>query len=127
MEQYKTYSDKLNVTLSEENTLDKIILDLRIVKDSYELQLMQKAQDITEEAFNKIVPLIKEGTTERTLSVELEYQMKLLGAESVSFDLITITGKKTSLPHGVPSNDMIKMVTLLLLILVQHIRVIIVI
>ncbi len=55
---------------------------------------MQKAQDITEEAFNKIVPLIKVGTTERTLSVELEYQMKLLGAESVSFDLITITGKK---------------------------------
>lgn len=108
MEQYKTYSDKLNVTLSEENTLDKIILDLRIVKDSYEQQLMQKAQDITEEAFNKIVPLIKVGTTERTLSVELEYQMKLLGAESVSFDLITITGKKTSLPHGVPSNDMIK-------------------
>ena len=54
MEQYKTYSDKLNVTLSEENTLDKIILDLRIVKDSYELQLMQKAQDITEEAFNKL-------------------------------------------------------------------------
>ena len=61
MEQYKTYSDKLNVTLSEENTLDKIILDLRIVKDSYELQLMQKAQDITEEAFNKIVPLIKDA------------------------------------------------------------------
>ena len=30
------------------------------------------------------------------------------GAEDISFDLITITGKKTSLPHGVPSDDIVK-------------------
>ena len=34
--------------------------------------------------------------------------MKLRGAEDISFSLITITGKKTSLPHGVPSNDIVR-------------------
>ena len=34
--------------------------------------------------------------------------MKLYGAEDISFDLITITGKKTSLPHGVPADDLVK-------------------
>ena len=36
------------------------------------------------------------------------YLMKQYGAERVSFDLITITGSKTSLPHGVPSDDVVK-------------------
>jgi Xaa-Pro aminopeptidase len=34
--------------------------------------------------------------------------MNIYGAECKSFDLITITGKKTSLPHGVPSDDIVK-------------------
>lgn len=105
---FELYTQKLNVEISNKNILDELIKDLRIVKDSYELELMQQAQDITERAFDNIKPLISEGTTERMLSVELEHQMKILGAESVSFDLITITGKKTSLPHGVPGEDKIQ-------------------
>ena len=34
--------------------------------------------------------------------------MNIYGAECKSFDLITITGKKTSLPHGVPSDDIVR-------------------
>ena len=34
--------------------------------------------------------------------------MNIYGAECKSFDLITITGKKTSLPHGVPSDGIVK-------------------
>lgn len=105
---FALYKQKLNVEISNENILDEIIKGLRIIKDSCELDLIQEAQNITEKAFNNILPLISEGTTERMLSVELEYQMKILGAESVSFDLITITGKKTSLPHGVPGEDKIQ-------------------
>ena len=46
--------------------------------------------------------------SERELSARLEFYMKRKGAEAVSFDLITITGKKTSLPHGVPSGDRVE-------------------
>ena len=42
------------------------------------------------------------------LAARLEFEMKLGGAEDISFDLITVTGKKTSLPHGVPSDEKVQ-------------------
>ena len=107
MWQFSEFTEKLNSQISNESTLDEIIKDMRIVKDEYEITLLQKAQDIAEKAYNNVLPMLKEGVSEREISVELEHQMKLLGAKEVSFDLITITGKKTSLPHGVPSDDKI--------------------
>ena len=107
MAQYAVFKDKLCCPVSNDNTLDEIIREMRIIKDNYEITLLQKAQDIAEKAYNKVLPMLKEGVSEREVSVELEHQMKLLGAQEVSFDLITITGKKTSLPHGVPSDDKI--------------------
>ena len=41
-------------------------------------------------------------------AAELEHFMKQNGAEDLSFDTILITGAKTSLPHGVPGNEVIK-------------------
>ncbi|MDY4813708.1 MAG: Xaa-Pro peptidase family protein [Ruminococcus sp.] len=107
MEQFSVFKEKLKLQISKDNTLDEIIKDMRIIKDDYEITLLQKAQDIAEKAYKKVLPMVKHGVTEREISVELEHQMKLLGAQDISFDLITITGKKTSLPHGVPSDDKI--------------------
>ncbi|MGN0460538.1 MAG: M24 family metallopeptidase [Ruminococcus sp.] len=107
MSQFSVFKEKLNSQISNDNTLDEIIKAMRIVKDDYEITLLQKAQNIAENAYNNVLPMLKEGVSEREVSVELEHQMKLLGAQEVSFDLITITGKKTSLPHGVPSDDKI--------------------
>lgn len=107
MADFSVFKEKLNSQISDNKTLDEIIKDMRIVKDDYEITLLQKAQDIAEKAYKKVLPMVKPGVSEREISIELEHQMKLLGAKEVSFDLITITGKKTSLPHGVPSNDKI--------------------
>ncbi|MGN1127145.1 MAG: M24 family metallopeptidase, partial [Ruminococcus sp.] len=107
MSQFSVFKEKLNSQISNDNTLDEIIKDMRIVKDDYEITLLQKAQDIAEKAYKKVLPMVKPGVSEREISIELEHQMKLLGAKDISFDLITITGKKTSLPHGVPSDDKI--------------------
>lgn len=107
MADFFVFKEKLNSQISDNNTLDEIINHMRIVKDDYEITLLQKAQDIAEKAYKKVLPMVKPGVSEREISIELEHQMKLLGAKEVSFDLITITGKKTSLPHGVPSNDKI--------------------
>ena len=106
--QFKEFAEKLNFSLFDSNILDNVIEEMRIIKDSKEYTLMKKAQEITEQAYYNIIPLMKEGTTEREVSVALEHQMKLLGADDISFDLITITGEKTSLPHGVPSDKKIK-------------------
>lgn len=62
---------------------------------------------------------LKPGVSERRVALELEHLIKLNGGEGVSFDLITITGKKTSLPHGVPSDDIVSEEISLLLISAQ--------
>lgn len=88
--------------------LDKIISRMRIIKTAEEVDKIRQAQIITEEALTETLPLIKEGVTERDLALELEYKMRKAGADGVSFDLIVIAGKKTSMPHGVPDNNKIK-------------------
>lgn len=99
---------KANISITTVSTLDTYIENQRMIKSTSEIELMEIAQNITEKAFNEILPLIVPGATEKEIKNELEYRMKKNGAEDVSFDLITITGKKTSLPHGVPSNEKIK-------------------
>ena len=88
--------------------LDLLITKLRITKTSCEVDKMIKAQRITEQALTETVKLIKEGVTEQEIAVELEYKMRRLGADGVSFNLIVIAGEKTSMPHGTPGNNKIK-------------------
>ena len=60
------------------------------------------------QTFSHILSYIKEGVSEKELALEIEFFMRKNGAEGVSFDLITISGKNTSLPHGVPSDKKLK-------------------
>lgn len=90
------------------DALDKLIGRMRIVKTSDEIEKMRRAQRITEDALSDTLRLIKEGVTEKELALELEFRMRRNGAEGVSFDLIVLTGKKTSMPHGVPSDEKVR-------------------
>ena len=94
--------------LVSNNILDKLISNMRIIKSSDEIAKIEKAQQITEEAFLELLNIVKPGVTEAELALELEFLMRKKGAEGVSFDLITITGKKTSMPHGVPGNEAVQ-------------------
>lgn len=95
------------IAVSDGDEVDKKIADCRIIKDETELEKIRTAQKIAEKAYLEMLNFVKTGVTERELAARLEFLMKLNGAEDISFDLITITGKKTSLPHGVPSDDKI--------------------
>lgn len=99
---------KITENIVTDKTLDNIISDLRIIKSEYELEQIAKAQDITDKAFTHILNFIKVGVTERDLALEIEFFMRKNGAEGVSFNLITISGKNTSLPHGIPSEKQIE-------------------
>lgn len=87
--------------------LDKAISKIRIIKSHFEFEKILKAQQIAEKAYNEVLNYIRPDVSERKIAIELEYLMKKYGAERVAFDLITITGSKTSLPHGVPNDDII--------------------
>ncbi len=99
--------NSVGVSIVSDETLSRKISNLRIVKSEDEIACIAEAQRITEKAYNEVLNYIKPGVCERKIAIELEYLMKKFGAQGVSFDLITITGAKTSLPHGVPSDGVI--------------------
>lgn len=84
-----------------------ILKTLRSAKNEDELAAMRQAQGIAEKALAETLPLIRVGVSEREIAAELVYRMLRHGAEGNSFDPIVITGKKTSMPHGVPGDELI--------------------
>ena len=69
---------------------------------------MIQAQRISEKALEEVLQIIKPGMTEREVMAELVYHMLKNGSEGNSFDPIVVTGKKTSMPHGVPGDEVIR-------------------
>ncbi|MBQ8208093.1 MAG: aminopeptidase P family protein [Clostridia bacterium] len=82
----------------------EVIENLRERKTSDELDIIARAQAITDAAFDHIVNFIKPEMTELEVALELEFFMRSKGAQSVAFDTIAVSGKSSSLPHGVPEN-----------------------
>ena len=88
--------------------LDKTISDIRMVKNRSEIDKIITAQRIAERAFDHILGFIKVGKTEKEVALELEYFMLKNGADGLSFETIAVSGKNSSLPHGVPSDKKIE-------------------
>ncbi len=82
---------------------------LRMVKTEAELEKIAEAEALACRAFGNILGIIKPGLCEFELAAELEYYMKKNGGEGTSFETIAISGARTSLPHGVPTNKKIQM------------------
>ena len=86
----------------------ELIGSLRAAKTEEELVSMRKAQAISEAALEELLHILKPGMTEREAAAELVYRMLRHGGEGNSFDPIVVTGAKTSMPHGVPGDELIR-------------------
>ena len=95
-------------TVEANEDLDEIINNLRAVKTSEEIENIKKAQKIAEDAFNHILKFIKVGVTEKEIALELDFYMLSHGAEAVSFETIAVSGKNSSMPHGVPTDKKVE-------------------
>lgn len=87
--------------------LDRCINGMRIIKSDEEITLIKKAQKISELSLSKVIDNLKPGMAEREIALEIEFLMRKQGAEAVAFDLIVVSGKNSSLPHGVPGDKKI--------------------
>ena len=105
---FKSMQKNLKAHLLETEQLSEKLKELRIIKSADEVEKLKTAQNIAEKAYLEVLNMVKPGVTERQIALELEYLMKKHGAERIAFDLITVTGKKTSLPHGVPGDVKVK-------------------
>ena len=63
---------------------------------------------MTDDTFTYIIERISAGRTERDVMLDMEFYMRRMGSEGVSFDFIVVSGKNSSLPHGVPTDKKIE-------------------
>jgi len=103
---FKTAFLPCRVTPSKK--LEAKINELRMVKTEEEIKCIKKAQQIAEDAFEHILTFIRPGVTEKRIALELDFYMLSHGAEALSFETIAVTGKKTSMPHGVPDDTVVE-------------------
>ena len=96
------------LSFSKENRLDTELFNMRAVKSEYELNLIKEAQNLTEQTTDYIITRISEGRSEREVMLDMEFFMRGLGADGVAFDFIVVSGKNSSLPHGVPTDKKIE-------------------
>lgn len=88
---------------------------IRLIKTDEEIELIQKACEIADQAYEYILTYVKAGMTELEVKNELEAYMTKLGASGPSFDTIVASGHRGALPHGVATEKVIEsgdMVTL---------------
>lgn len=78
------------------------------IKSPYEIEQIQRACEIAEDALLLLLPELKEGMTEREAAGLLEYNMRKLGASSVSFDTIAAFGTNGSVPHHATGRTKLK-------------------
>lgn len=96
------------IEISDDNILDTSLNKMRAVKSEKELSFIREAQSLTEQTFDYILPRISVGKTEREIMLDMEFFMRGLGASGVAFDFIVVSGKNSSLPHGVPTEKKIE-------------------
>lgn len=81
----------------EYENADKVISACRMIKSKAEIALLQRANDITAEAFKTCISMLKEGISQsefRELSVAAHKAMGVQGGIGVQF------GTSTAFPHG---------------------------
>lgn len=88
--------------------LGDLLMRERNRKEADEIVLMKKANQIAEKAFLELLNHIKPGKTEKELAAYFDYLMAKEGSDGVSFDTILLAGERTSMPHGVPSENTVK-------------------
>jgi Xaa-Pro aminopeptidase len=75
---------------------------LRAIKDPGELEAIRAAARLADDALTDVLERGLVGRTEREVGLDLEYTMRRLGAEAVSFPPIVASGDHGALPHASP-------------------------
>ncbi len=96
------------IVVSKDKRAEAFINSLRALKSKEEQRNIIRAQLLTDKTFDYIIDKIIPGKTEKEIMLDMEYYIRKLGSEGVSFDFIVVSGKNTSLPHGKPTDKKIE-------------------
>jgi Xaa-Pro aminopeptidase len=82
----------------------KMIEEHRMIKSASEIATIRESVRVNSEAYDHVLKRIRPGVRELDIAAEIEFQMKMLGAEKLSFDTIVAAGKRSALPHAHPGD-----------------------
>ncbi|MCX7443814.1 Xaa-Pro peptidase family protein [Corynebacterium sp. P7003] len=96
--------DALNGACGDDVTLVPVtglIEEIRLTKDQLELERLTGVAELASTALQQVLDAgeLAVGRTERQVAADLEYRMRMLGAERVSFDTIVASGPNSAKPH----------------------------
>ena len=83
--------------------LPAIVENLRMTKSPAEIDMIRKSVRVNSEAYARTLRRVRLGMRERDIAAELDYQMRLHGAEKPAFDTIVAAGTRSALPHAQPT------------------------
>src|SRR5699024_1226260 len=102
---YQQYDKLIDANLI---ATSNIVEQIRMIKTDEELEIMYKAAEIADLAYDHILKTVEPGMTEIEISNMLEFEMRKHGATSSSFDTIVASGYRSALPHGVASDKKVQ-------------------
>lgn len=109
---YKRFTDLQNEftkhPLLEIKAIESPLKQLRMIKDSIEIDLLQQAADLGSRGYDYLRSILKEDMSEEEAAIELEIFWKRAGGEKVAFDPIIAFGSNSALPHYRAGNARLK-------------------
>jgi Xaa-Pro aminopeptidase len=79
-----------------------MVEELRAVKEAQELDKIRAAAQLADSALERVLERGLAGRTEREVALDLEEEMRRLGAEEPAFPSIVAAGSHGALPHAEP-------------------------
>jgi Xaa-Pro aminopeptidase len=79
-----------------------LVEDLRAVKDVAEVEAIRAAAALADTALERVIERGLAGRTEHEVALQLEFEMRSLGASEPSFPSIVASGAHGALPHAEP-------------------------
>jgi len=107
---YRQLTDSLNKARSQLRLTptDGLVESLRAIKEPEEIELITKAVEITDSAFEYIEDFIHVGMTEKEVAWEIEKFLRENGSQTIPFDIIVASGHNSALPHAMPTHHTIQ-------------------
>lgn len=100
--------EKENLTYGEFQKLSKnlkliptenLVENMRVIKTEDEIKKIEKAQIISQKAFDQILKTLKVGQTEEEIANTLQSIIKSLGGHGLAFETIIASGPNSGYPH----------------------------
>lgn len=95
--------------------LGPIMHNLRTVKSQYEIDLLQKACDITDKAFRRVLKFVKPGVREYEIEAEYAHEFLRNGSRGFAYEPIIASGADSCVLHYIENNKVCQSGDVLLL------------